>query len=156
MAKSSPVQRLRVLNSLLSVIHPTDPEQSNEIRKAVEFYIDELEESTSEEQQLRKFAEDILNIHIKDYHVEALCFWTVDAEERELLWLRSSFLSKLDSVKDFPVSTVVVFGLQEAAARNQKYWTQKIESEYNELRDYLDKVAAEWQPKGCRLNLIYI
>jgi len=156
MAKSSPVQRLRVLNSLLSVIHPADPEKSVEIRKAVDFYINELEEVEAEDQQLRKFAQDILNIHIKDYRVEALCFWTIDPEEREILWLRNSFLEKLEALKTFAVATVVVFGLQEAVSRNQKYWTQKVESEYNELRDYLDQVAAEWQPAGYHLNLIYI
>ena len=156
MARTSPVQRLRALNSLLCAIQPGDPERTREIRKAVEFYIDELVETSSEDQQLKKFAQDILNIHIKDYKVEALCFWTIDPEERELLWLRTSFLEKLDAVKKFPVSTVVVFGLQEAAANNQKYWTQKNESQYNELRDYLDKVAAEWQPSGFHLNLIYI
>ncbi len=156
MAKPSPVQRLRALNSLLSAINPSDPDQAKEIRKAVEFYIDELQEMPSEESQISKFAEDILNIHVRESSGEALCFWTIDSDEQELLWLRASFLEKLESVKTYAVSTVVIFGLQESIIRNQKYWTQKMESEYNELRDYLEKVAAEWQPKGFHLNLIYI
>jgi len=157
MAKTSPVQRLRALNSLLCVINPSsDPEQTKEIRKAVEFYIDELLEIQSEEAQFAKFAQDILNIHINGSTVESLCFWTIDPEERELLWLRASFLNKLETLRLFPISTIVIFGLQESVARNQKYWTQKIESEYNDIRDYLEKIAAEWQPKGYHLNLIYI
>ncbi len=156
MAKSSPVQRLRALNSLLSAINPSDPEQAREIRKAVEFYINELTDLNSEDTQISKFAKDILDIHVQGSNGEALCFWTIDPEERELLWLRVSFLEKLESVRNFRVATVVIFGLQEAVSRNQKYWTQKIETEYNELRDYLEKVASEWQPKGYHLNLIYI
>ena len=56
---------------------------------------------------------------------------TIDSDEQELLWLRASFLEKLESVKTYAVSTVVIFGLQESIIRNQKYWTQKMESEYN-------------------------
>lgn len=157
MAKTSPVQRLRALNSLLSVISPSGPEQAREVRKAVEFYIDELKELKAEDATFSQFAEDILNIHVRGSpQGEALCFWTIDVQEQELLFLRAAFLQKLESLKHFRRSTVVVFGLQETVFREQKYWTKKIQSEYNEIRNYLEAVAAGWQPKGFHLNLIYI
>jgi hypothetical protein len=157
MAKPTPVQRLRNLNSLLSVLHPScEAMQTVEILKAVEFYILELEQLESEQEQVSRCAEDILRIHAGGSDPQALCFWTISGMEQELLWLRAAFLDKLESVRQFQRATVVVFGLDQVAQPEQKYWTQKCEAAFNELRDYLDQVAAGWQPKGCHLNLIYL
>lgn len=156
MPRTSPVKRLRVLNSLLSVIHASDPEKAVEIRKAVDFYIDELQSVPSESMQVSKFAQDILDIHVAGHHRLGLCFWTLEDADCEPLWMRASFLEKLESLRSYRISTVVVFGLRETVGSQQKYWTQKMESEYHERRNYLETVAAEWQPDGHQLNLIYI
>jgi hypothetical protein len=157
MAKPTPVQRLRNLNSLLSVLHPScEAMQTAEIRKAVEFYIQELEQLESEQEQVSRCAEDILRIHTGDGDPQALCFWTISGMEQEMLWLRAAFLDRLASLQQFQRATVVVFGLDQVVHPDQKYWTQKREAAFNALRDYLDHVAAECQPKGCHLNLIYL
>lgn len=156
MPKTSPVQRLRVLNSLLSVIHASDPEKAIEIRKAVDFYIDELQSVESESMQVSKFAQDILDIHVEGKKRQGLCFWSLDDADSEPLWMRASFLERLESLRHYRTSTVVVFGLRETVGGHQKYWTQKMETEFRYRRDYLETVAAEWQPDGYQLNLIYI
>ena len=156
MAKATPVQRLRALNSLLCTLNASAPEEANEIRKAVEFYIEEIQELDAKEIQFSTFAREILDIHIKGKNGERLCFWAIDPNEREPLFLRSSFIKKLEALRQFPSATFVIYGLQDTVFPDQKYWTQKVESEYNEIRNYLESVAAEWQPPGCKLNLIYV
>lgn len=156
MAKSSPVQRLRTLNSLLTAMNSCGAETAQEIQKAVDFFIDEIQINNPGFQEFPDFAREILNIHTRNNSKFGLCFWCVDVSEHEPLWLRTAFVNKLESLNDFRNATMVIYGLQDTVVDDKQYWTQKMDIRYLEIRNYLESIAAECQKKGCRLNLIYV
>ena len=137
-------------------MNPCASESAVEIRKAVDFFIDEVQKCHPAYEAFPEFAEEILNIHIQKNITCGLCFWRVDMLDKEPLWLRVGFLEKLENLKKFPTATIVIFGLQDSVMEDKHYWTQKLDERYAELRDYLEQLAAETQEKGHKLNLIYV
>lgn len=137
-------------------MNPCTSETAVEIRKAVDFFIDEVMEHHPDYKAFPSFAEEILNIHIQNNTSCGLCFWRVDRLEKEPLWLRAAFLDKLRGLKDYPTATIVIFGLQDTVMEDKQYWTQKLDQRYAEIRDYLESLAAEVQEKDHKLNLIYV
>ncbi|MCG8524978.1 MAG: hypothetical protein MI748_01245 [Opitutales bacterium] len=156
MAKPSPTQRLRTLNSLLTSINPSRAERAVEISKAVEFFIHEEVDENSQPLPFPHLAQRILDIHLQHSKDFGLKFWAIEDSEKEMLWLRSAFLEKLESIKHYSVVTLVVFGLQDTVVEDDKYWTKKVEERYQQIRDYLEQVAADWQSPGGKLSIIYI
>jgi hypothetical protein len=156
MNKSSPVQRLKTLNTLLTAINPRSAEEAKEIRKAVDFFLEEIQKNSESESKFPSFAKEILTIHSEDNPLSGLCFWDVNGEEKDPLWMRSTFVDKLESIREFERATFVIYGLRETVFENQKYWTKKTEAQYREIRSYLEEIAVEWQDNGKTLNLIYI
>jgi hypothetical protein len=155
-SKPSPVQRLKTLNTLLTAINPRSAEEAMEIRKAVEFFLEEIQKNSESESKFPSFAKEILTIHSEENGKNGLCFWDVNVEEKDPLWMRSTFINKLETIRDFDRATFVIYGLRETVFENQKYWTKKTENQYCEIRGYLEEIAVEWQDNGKTLNLIYI
>ena len=137
-------------------MNPCTSETAVEIRKAVDFFIDEVQQRHPDYEAFPAFAEEILNIHIQNNASCGLCFWRVDMLEKEPLWLRVAFLDKLRELRDYPTATIVIFGLQDTVMEDKQYWTHKVDERYAEIRDYLESLAAENQQKDHKLNLIYV
>ncbi len=156
MNRVTPAERLRAFNSILTAINPNDPRKINEVQKAVDFFIDEIEAELESVSDLPVLAKDIVSMHTESGGAFGLCFLAIGASETEPLWLRASFLKKLEELEGFNNATIVIFGLEEAFGKDGKYWTQKLKDRFEETKDYLDNLAANWQQKGCRLNILYL
>jgi hypothetical protein len=156
MVKSQQVQHLRTLNNLLTSIHTGENESSEEVAKAVDFFINESQSQVGSACDFPEMARGILEIHNSKLQNAGLRFWCISEHERDELWLRAAFLEHLQALRDFSRSTLVIYGLHETVSPDQHYWTQRAQQHFESLRDYLEKLAAEHHNPQHTLNLMFI
>lgn len=157
MAKSEPVEQLRILNNLLARV--SDPERSEHARRALEFCCKEHPELI-QEIDLGIYVEKLTRMHFGDaVDLESLgvSHWHVpQLEDFSPLWIRHAIVSRMKRLAGRREALLFVTGLRDAVCPQGRYWTKSRAAQYARVREWIDELSCAWASRGSQLQVLVI
>ena len=142
MPRPDPVEQLRTLNELLARV--SDPERSEHTRRALEFFHRHHPEEAAQV-YLGSYVEKLARLHFGEQGEPAhlgFSHWHVpDLEDFSPLWVRQAIVSKMKKLAGRQKALLLVTGLREAVCPPGKYWTDSRQTQYEQVRGWIDELA---------------
>jgi hypothetical protein len=156
------LDRLRVLNEVLSRAAGSDPESAEHARRALEFFAVEEENGAGEPpdgERLLRGAEALARIHFSrgSSTPAAFAHWHVPlVEGAGPLWLRQAIVGEMKKLAGRRDALLLVTGLREAICPPGRYCTRARQAEYDRVRGWIDDLACSWAARGSRLQVVVV
>ncbi len=155
-AEPEDLAKLHCLNALFSPATGSDPYLSHHLKEAIDYHVTGTLNTSA---PLDKFAEAALSLFSDDeldlpsYGLEHL-----DLREHRYDPLFTQILVKgsLKKLAGYDEALLVISGLRKSFKPKGRYWTRKVQSEYDSARNMIDKLAARWTGDYACLTLLYI
>ena len=157
-SKLDTLEQLRTLNELLAQTRGADPEGAENARRILDFFeaeaIDELDRLSLED-----CAEKLANMHLGDEALRQVAFahWHVPgASHCSPLWIRQAIVSEMKKLAGRRQALLLVTGLREAICPERRYWTKARETQFRQVRDWIDELVCAWATRGSQLQVIVL
>jgi hypothetical protein len=163
---SDELRRLHYVNALFGHVTGSDLFLANQIKSAIAFTLNELEEKTAADPTLAETYSEAFNAAaarlLEKLHsrLPRHGFFHWDASRTlhsgTQLFARAEVMAGLKQLAPFRESTLLITNLRPAVLPPEKRETQRRRREYQDLLDFLRELAAARSPSGSDLTLLFL
>lgn len=158
MVPTSTVDQLETLNELFSQFCASDPELTENAKRAILFFAKESHLNDSEN-CLKMGVERLIELYFgfQQERVWGVEYWHVELEDYlGTLWLRNSLKQRLLRLAGYRESVFLITGLRAVVFKGHSYWSKACESEFRELKTWLESFVMTRVARDHNVRLLIV
>ena len=155
-AKRDDYTRLQSLNELVSVIGSVSTsEETLQLQRTLSFMRDNDSDSQMPVKSFEHCIEQVVRFHFPNDRGFRFTHWNARCISIDPLWVRASVLEFIQSFQGSLRGLILVSGIRESLLKGGKRWTAKRESEYQELRSFIENLVLRYAHEDLDLSVLF-
>ena len=150
------LDRLYSLNQLLALATGSNQELVAQIKKAIDFGIENGADGESGFHSFTRSAEQLLELHLQDKTNCGFSHCDLSNESDDPLFIRMKIIKSLHVLAGTEQAILLVSGLQQLVCRERKRWTEQRKLRYQQLIEQVESLAAKHSSPKTNLRLIFL
>ena len=148
--------RLQNLNALFSVIGSVSTsEETLQLQRTLSFMRDNDSDSQMPVKSFEHCIEQVVRFHFPNDRGFRFTHWNARCISIDPLWVRASVLEFIQSFQGSLRGLILVSGIRESLLKGGKRWTAKRESEYQELRSFIENLVLRYAHEDLDLSVLF-
>lgn len=150
------LDKLYSLNQLMALATGSNQELVIQIKNAIDFSLEDGEESQAGFHSLTRSAEQMLKLHMNNDTSCGFEHCDLRDEKDEPLFIRARVLKSLRLLSGYDEAILLISGLRQLACPDGKRRTAQRKNRYREWIEYIESLAAQHSSPKTNLRLIFL
>jgi len=150
------LDKLYSLNQLLALATGSNQELVAQIKRAIDFGIEDGAEGEAGFHSFTRSAEQLLELHLQD---KARCGFNhcdLRNESDDPLFIRMKVIQSLRILAGTEQAILLISGLRQLACPEGKRWTEQRKLRYRQLIEHVESLAAKHSSPKTNLRIIFL